>query len=54
MPAIIRPSFTLGGLGSGIAYTKAEFLKMAAEGLSFSPVSEVQIDESVMGWQEFE
>ena len=54
VPAIIRPSFTLGGLGSGIAYTKAEFLKMAAEGLSFSPVSEVQIDESVMGWQEFE
>lgn len=53
-PAIIRPSFTLGGLGSGIANTREEFFKFAAEGLKFSPISEVQIDESIIGWKEFE
>ncbi|AHX11169.1 carbamoyl-phosphate synthase, large subunit [Neorickettsia helminthoeca str. Oregon] len=54
IPAIIRPSFTLGGLGGGVATTRFEFFKIINEGLKFSPVSEVQVDESVLGWQEFE
>lgn len=54
IPAIIRPSFTLGGLGGGVATTKFDFFRIINEGLKFSPVSEVQVDESVLGWQEFE
>ena len=53
-PTIIRPSFTLGGSGSGIAYNREEFEKMAAHGLDLSPTSEVLLEESVIGWKEFE
>ena len=54
LPAIIRPSFTLGGEGGGIAYNKAEYLQIVADGLRLSPVSEVLIEESLLGWKEFE
>ncbi len=54
LPAIILPSFTLGGEGGGIAYNKAEFETIVANGLRLSPVSEVLIEESVLGWKEFE
>ena len=54
LPAIVRPSFTLGGEGGGIAYNKAEFETIIANGLRLSPVSEVLIEESVLGWKEFE
>ena len=54
LPLIIRPSFTLGGLGGGIAYNKEEFEEVVAWGLANSPVQEVLIEESVLGWKEFE
>ena len=54
LPSIIRPSFTLGGTGGGIAYNKAEFDKIVMEGLSASPTTEVLIEESLLGWKEFE
>ncbi|CEI85221.1 carbamoyl-phosphate synthase large subunit [Ehrlichia minasensis] len=54
LPAIIRPSFTLGGIGGGISYNKEEFQKNVIYGLSISPISEVQVDESIIGWKEFE
>ena len=53
-PAIIRPSFTLGGVGGGIAYNVEEFRELAGRGLSLSPVHEILIEESVIGWKEFE
>ena len=53
-PAIIRPSFTLGGVGGGIAYNIEEFRDLTARGLSLSPVHEILIEESVIGWKEFE
>src|SRR5215217_3542204 len=53
-PAIIRPSFTLGGVGGGIAYNIEEFRDLVARGLSLSPVYEVLIEESVIGWKEYE
>jgi carbamoyl-phosphate synthase large subunit len=53
-PSIIRPSFTLGGVGGGIAYNIEEFKELAARGLSLSPVHEVLIEESVIGWKEYE
>src|SRR5262245_12550475 len=53
-PAIIRPSFTLGGVGGGIAYNLEEFKEIAGRGLHLSPVHEVLIEESVIGWKEFE
>ena len=53
-PAIIRPSFTLGGSGSGIAYNREEFVAMCERGLEASPTKEVLIEESVIGWKEFE
>ena len=53
-PCIVRPSFTLGGTGGGIAYNVEEFEKIVARGLELSPVHEVLIDESVLGWKEFE
>ena len=53
-PAIIRPAFTLGGTGGGIAYNIEEFREMVEYGLSLSPVNEVLIEESVIGWKEFE
>ena len=54
LPAIIRPSFTLGGTGGGIAYTKAEFIEIVERGFDASPTSEVLVEESVLGWKEFE
>ena len=54
LPAIIRPSFTLGGAGGGVAYNKEEFEHIVATGLDASPTNEVQIDESVIGWKEYE
>ncbi|BCW88648.1 Carbamoyl-phosphate synthase large chain [Alphaproteobacteria bacterium SO-S41] len=54
LPAIIRPSFTLGGMGGGIAYNKEEFLEIIERGLDASPVGEVLVEESVLGWKEFE
>jgi carbamoyl-phosphate synthase large subunit len=53
-PAIIRPSFTLGGSGGGIAYNRDEFESIVANGLDQSPTNEVLIEESVLGWKEFE
>jgi len=54
LPSIIRPSFTLGGTGGGIAYNKAEFDQIVREGLDASPTTEVLIEESLLGWKEFE
>ncbi|MEK9882771.1 MAG: carbamoyl-phosphate synthase large subunit, partial [Alphaproteobacteria bacterium] len=54
LPAIIRPSFTLGGEGGGVAYNRAEFEEIVGNGLRLSPVSEVLIEESILGWKEFE
>ena len=54
LPAVIRPSFTLGGTGGGIAYNKEEFERIAGGGLEASPTREVLIEESVLGWKEFE
>ena len=54
LPAIIRPSFTLGGEGGGVAYNRAEFEQIVADGLRLSPVSEILIEESLLGWKEFE
>jgi len=53
-PVIIRPSFTLGGTGGGIAYNREELLDILARGLDLSPVHEVLIEESVLGWKEYE
>jgi len=54
LPAIIRPSFTLGGTGGGIAYNREEFEQIVATGLDASPTTEVLIDESLLGWKEYE
>ena len=54
LPAIIRPSFTMGGTGGGIAYNREEFLEIVERGLDASPTSEVLIEESVLGWKEYE
>ena len=54
LPAIIRPSFTLGGTGGGIAYNKTEFIEIVERGIDASPTNEVLIEESVLGWKEFE
>src|SRR6266403_3418567 len=54
LPAIIRPSCTLGGTGGGIAYNKAEFIDIVDRGIDASPTNEVLIEESVLGWKEFE
>src|SRR5690348_5289693 len=53
-PVIVRPSFTLGGTGGGIAYNTEELMDVLARGLDFSPVHEALIEESVLGWKEFE
>jgi carbamoyl-phosphate synthase large subunit len=53
-PVIIRPAFTLGGTGGGIAYNREEFDELAKRGLDLSPVSEILIEESLLGWKEFE
>ncbi|MGB0774673.1 MAG: carbamoyl-phosphate synthase large subunit, partial [Akkermansiaceae bacterium] len=54
MPLIIRPAFTLGGSGGGIAYNKEEFETIVARGIDLSPVDEVLIEESLLGWKEYE
>jgi carbamoyl-phosphate synthase large subunit len=54
LPCVLRPSFTLGGTGGGIAYNREEFNQLIARGLDLSPVNEVLIEESVIGWKEFE
>jgi len=54
LPAVIRPSFTMGGTGGGIAYNREEFFEIVEAGLDASPVNEVLIEESVLGWKEFE
>jgi len=54
LPAVIRPSFTLGGTGGGIAYNREEFFEIVEQGLDASPTNEVLIEESVLGWKEFE
>jgi len=54
LPAIIRPSFTLGGTGGGIAYNKEEFIDIVERGIDASPTNEVLIEESVLGWKEYE
>jgi carbamoyl-phosphate synthase large subunit len=53
-PTIIRPSFTMGGSGGGIAYNREEFEAIVANGLDLSPTTEVLLEESVLGWKEFE
>src|SRR3990167_7261736 len=53
-PVVIRPSFTLGGTGGGLAYNREEFSEILARGLDLSPVHEVLVEESVLGWKEFE
>jgi carbamoyl-phosphate synthase large subunit len=54
LPAVIRPSFTMGGTGGGIAYNREEFFEIVERGLDASPTNEVLIEESVLGWKEFE
>ncbi|WP_221792597.1 carbamoyl-phosphate synthase large subunit [Aquisediminimonas sediminicola] len=54
LPSIIRPSFTMGGTGGGIAYNKDEFLQIVTGGLDASPTTEVLIEESLLGWKEYE
>ncbi len=53
-PVVIRPSFTMGGLGSGIAYNEADLHRIAGAGLHYSPTTEVLLEESILGWKEFE
>ena len=53
-PLLVRSSFTMGGAGSGIAHDMAQFERMVAEGIAASPIGEVQIDESLLGWKEYE
>jgi carbamoyl-phosphate synthase large subunit len=53
-PAIIRPSFTMGGVGGGIAYNVEEFRELAGRGIDMSPVHEILLEESIIGWKEFE
>lgn len=54
LPAIVRPAFTLGGRGGGIAYTKEDFERLASGGLAASPIQQILIDQSVIGWGEYE
>ncbi len=54
LPCVLRPSFTLGGTGGGIAYNRDEFVELINRGLQLSPVGEVLVEESVIGWKEFE
>ncbi len=54
LPAIIRPAFTLGGTGGGVAYNKAEYEEICRAGIAASPVAQILVDESLLGWKEFE
>ncbi|HUH07205.1 MAG TPA: carbamoyl-phosphate synthase large subunit, partial [Egibacteraceae bacterium] len=53
-PLLVRSSFTLGGAGSGVAHDRAQFERMVREGLAASPIGEIQVDESLIGWKEYE
>jgi carbamoyl-phosphate synthase large subunit len=53
-PLVVRPSFTLGGIGGGLAFNKEEFIEIVTRGLDFSPISEILIEKSVAGWKEYE
>jgi carbamoyl-phosphate synthase large subunit len=53
-PTVIRPSFTMGGSGGGIAYNKEEFVEICERGLYLSPTNELLVEESVLGWKEYE
>ena len=53
-PVVVRPSFTMGGLGSGFAYDEADLRRIAGAGLQYSPVTEVLLEESILGWKEYE
>ncbi|MEE9342817.1 MAG: carbamoyl-phosphate synthase large subunit [Gammaproteobacteria bacterium] len=53
-PTVIRPSFTMGGSGGGIAYNKAEFVEICTRGLDLSPTNELLVEESILGWKEYE
>lgn len=53
-PLVVRPSFTLGGIGGGVAFNKEEFIEIVTRGLDFSPVSKVLVEKSVAGWKEYE
>ncbi len=54
LPAIIRPAFTLGGTGGGVAYNREDYMRICATGLDASPVNQILIDESLLGWKEYE
>src|SRR6266545_2144416 len=54
LPAIVRPGFTMGGAGGGIAHTEIEYRQVVTEGLAASPIGQVLVEESVIGWGEFE
>lgn len=54
LPAILRPSFTLGGSGGGICYNREEYISMVSKALAESPTSQVLIDQSILGWKEYE
>lgn len=54
LPAVIRPAFTLGGTGGGIAYNKEQYEQITKEGLDASPISQILVEESLLGWKEFE
>lgn len=53
-PMVVRPSFTMGGLGSGIAYDESDLRRIAGQGLHYSPTTEVLLEESILGWKEYE
>ncbi|MGB3414424.1 MAG: carbamoyl-phosphate synthase large subunit [Microbacteriaceae bacterium] len=53
-PLVVRPSFTMGGLGSGMAYSREDLIRIAGDGLHYSPTSEVLLEESILGWKEYE
>ena len=53
-PVVVRPSFTMGGLGSGIAYDEADLRRIVGQGLHYSPTTEVLLEESILGWKEYE
>lgn len=53
-PLVVRPSFTMGGLGSGMAYNREDLVQIAGDGLHYSPTSEVLLEESILGWKEYE
>src|SRR5581483_2663128 len=53
-PMVVRPSFTMGGVGSGMAYTEEDLRRIAGAGLDASPTSEVLLEESILGWKEYE